>query len=61
MKLPSQSDDWFTCFRLHVRRIDDNQFAGCQPFRGDEVENLKCIVCRCLAVFVVGYKTTAKV
>ena len=54
-------DERFPGLRLHVGRVDDNQFPGRQPFGGDKVKNLKCIVCRYLAVFVVGHKATAKV
>ncbi len=59
--LPRQSDDGFACFRLHICSIDNDELPCSQPFCRDEMQNLKSVVCGCLAVLVIGNKAAAEI
>ena len=61
MKLASESDQGFTCFRLHVRGVDDRQRPPASRFARDEVQHLKRIFGGGLVVFVVGDQAPAEV
>jgi hypothetical protein len=46
---------------LDVGSIDNSEFSSREPFRGDEVQHFKSLVCRGLIILVVRYQGTTEV
>lgn len=59
--LARQGHQLLTRFRLHVRRVDDGQPPGREPFARDVVEYVERVLRRRLLVLVIGDEPAAEV
>src|SRR5262249_10905625 len=61
MELTSESDERLTRFRLNVCGVNDREASASKSLASDKVQHLERIFRSRLSIFVVRYKTTAKV